>query len=109
MSLNKNENWLKEDVDISEGDYQQEIVIKGANTNNLQNIDLSIPKNQLVVITGVSGSGKSSLINNTLYKGGGLTLGSASSTARSKPLWCSKSVRRSLISWALLDLSLKSQ
>jgi len=70
MSLNKNENWLKEDVDISEGDYQQEIVIKGANTNNLQNIDLSIPKNQLVVITGVSGSGKSSLIMDTLYAEG---------------------------------------
>lgn len=36
------------------------IVIKGARVNNLKNIDLEIPKNKLVVVTGVSGSGKSS-------------------------------------------------
>ena len=37
------------------------ISIKGARTNNLRNVDLRIPKNKLVVVTGVSGSGKSSI------------------------------------------------
>jgi len=47
-----------------------EIHIKGANTNNLRNVELKIPKNQLVVVTGVSGSGKSSLVMDTLYAEG---------------------------------------
>ncbi len=46
------------------------IFIKGARSNNLQNIDLHIPKNRLVVVTGVSGSGKSSLTMDTLYAEG---------------------------------------
>lgn len=46
------------------------ITIKGARTNNLQNVDLRIPKNQLVVVTGVSGSGKSSITMDTLYAEG---------------------------------------
>jgi excinuclease ABC subunit A len=46
------------------------IIIKGARTNNLRNVDLSIPKNQLVVVTGVSGSGKSSITMDTLYAEG---------------------------------------
>ena len=46
------------------------ISIKGARVNNLQNIDLQIPKNQLVVVTGVSGSGKSSITMDTLYAEG---------------------------------------
>ena len=46
------------------------IEIKGARANNLQNIDVSIPRNQLVVITGLSGSGKSSLAFDTLYNEG---------------------------------------
>lgn len=46
------------------------IEIKGANANNLQNVDLQIPKNQLVVVTGVSGSGKSSITIDTLYAEG---------------------------------------
>ena len=46
------------------------IHIKGARSNNLQNIELFIPKNKLVVVTGVSGSGKSSLIIDTLYAEG---------------------------------------
>ena len=41
------------------------IFIKGARENNLQNIDIKIPRNQFIVITGVSGSGKSSLAFNT--------------------------------------------
>ncbi len=46
------------------------ISIKGARANNLKNIDLDIPKNELVVVTGVSGSGKSSITMDTLYAEG---------------------------------------
>ena len=46
------------------------IVIKGARVHNLKNIDLSIPRNKLVVITGLSGSGKSSLAFDTIYAEG---------------------------------------
>ncbi len=46
------------------------IVIKGAREHNLKNIDLTIPRNQLVVITGLSGSGKSSLAFDTIYAEG---------------------------------------
>ena len=46
------------------------IVIKGARAHNLKNIDVTIPKNKLVVITGLSGSGKSSLAFDTLYAEG---------------------------------------
>ena len=46
------------------------IHIKGARVNNLKNIDLDIPRNKLIVITGLSGSGKSSLAFDTLYAEG---------------------------------------
>ena len=46
------------------------IIIKGARENNLKNINITIPKNKLVVITGVSGSGKSSLAFDTIYAEG---------------------------------------
>ena len=46
------------------------IIVKGARVNNLKNIDIEIPKNKLVVITGVSGSGKSSLAFDTIYREG---------------------------------------
>ena len=46
------------------------IIIKGARENNLQNIDLELPKNSLIVMTGVSGSGKSSLAFDTIYAEG---------------------------------------
>ena len=48
----------------------QSINILGARENNLQNIDLTIPRNKLVVFTGLSGSGKSSLAFNTIYAEG---------------------------------------
>ncbi|MBY8987459.1 MAG: excinuclease ABC subunit UvrA, partial [Candidatus Lokiarchaeota archaeon] len=46
------------------------IIIKGARQNNLKNIDVIIPRNKLVIITGISGSGKSSLAMDTLYAEG---------------------------------------
>src|SRR6267143_1477259 len=46
------------------------IVIRGARQNNLKNLSLEIPTNELVVVTGVSGSGKSSLVFDTLYAEG---------------------------------------
>ena len=56
--------------DISTYDPKEFIIIKGAKLHNLKNIDLAIPKNKLVVITGLSGSGKSSLAFDTLYAEG---------------------------------------
>lgn len=55
---------------IATYDPKQFILIKGAKLHNLKNIDLAIPKNKLVVITGLSGSGKSSLAFDTLYAEG---------------------------------------
>jgi len=49
---------------------KNQIHIKGARSNNLKNVELKIPKNKLVVVTGLSGSGKSSLIMDTLYAEG---------------------------------------
>jgi excinuclease ABC subunit A len=51
-------------------DPREYIIIKGARVNNLKNIDLAIPRNRFVVITGLSGSGKSSLAFDTLYADG---------------------------------------
>lgn len=55
---------------IADYDAKEYIVIKGAKVHNLKNIDLAIPKNKFVVITGLSGSGKSSLAFDTLYAEG---------------------------------------
>ena len=49
---------------------ENEIVIQGARQHNLKNISLTIPRNKLVVITGLSGSGKSSLAFDTIYAEG---------------------------------------
>ena len=57
-------------VDISQVDPKKNIIIKGAKLHNLKNIDAVIPRNKLVVITGLSGSGKSSLAFDTLYAEG---------------------------------------
>ena len=49
---------------------KDKIIIKGAKENNLKNVDLTIPRNKMVVFTGLSGSGKSSLAFDTIYAEG---------------------------------------
>ena len=53
-----------------EKDLKQYIRIRGANVNNLKNISLNIPRDKFVVMTGLSGSGKSSLAFDTIYAEG---------------------------------------
>ena len=48
--------------------HNHNIIIKGARVNNLKNVDVELPRNQFIVITGLSGSGKSSLVNEVLFK-----------------------------------------
>jgi excinuclease ABC subunit A len=57
-------------VNIEDLSSKEYIIIKGARVHNLKNIDIAIPRNKLVVITGLSGSGKSSLAFDTLYAEG---------------------------------------
>ena len=45
----------------------KDIIIRGANENNLKNLDVVIPRDKMVVLTGLSGSGKSSLSFDTIY------------------------------------------
>ncbi len=61
---------LKNKISKEEEDIRKHIHIKGASANNLKDIEIKIPKNQLIVVTGLSGSGKSSLIMDTLYAEG---------------------------------------
>ena len=51
-----------------ESTFQKEIIFQGIRTHNLRNIDITLPKNKVITITGVSGSGKSSLAFDTIYK-----------------------------------------
>lgn len=64
-------HWI---IIIKEGtmtkDFKKQIIIKGAKEHNLQNIDLAIPRDEFIVITGLSGSGKSSLAFDTIYAEG---------------------------------------
>ena len=56
---------------LNNGSSSEEVItIRGARQHNLKNVDLSIPRNQLVVFTGVSGSGKSSLAFDTIFAEG---------------------------------------
>jgi len=57
-------------LDIDKLDPKQYILIKGARVNNLKSLSVAIPRNKLVVITGLSGSGKSSLAFDTLFAEG---------------------------------------
>src|SRR5690606_5975639 len=57
-------------VDVTGVDPKKNIIIKGARLHNLKNINAIIPRNELVVLTGLSGSGKSSLAFDTLYAEG---------------------------------------
>src|ERR1035437_3392185 len=58
---------LKKIEDLNSKEY---IIIKGARVHNLKNVDAALPRNKLIVITGLSGSGKSSLAFDTLYAEG---------------------------------------
>ncbi len=60
----------KDKNNLREKYMRDSISIKGARVNNLKNIDLEIPRNKLVVFTGLSGSGKTSLAFDTLYAEG---------------------------------------
>ena len=62
--------FLEMKRDLSSINPKENIIIKGARLHNLKNIDVIIPRNKLVVITGLSGSGKSSLAFDTLYAEG---------------------------------------
>ena len=56
---------------LSNGSSSEDVItIRGARQHNLKNVDLSIPRNKLVVFTGVSGSGKSSLAFDTIFAEG---------------------------------------
>lgn len=57
-------------IDLSKYSPKENILIQGAKLHNLKNVDVAIPRNKLVVITGLSGSGKSSLAFDTLYAEG---------------------------------------
>ena len=61
------EQSLQRDVMPSDDGW---IIVRGARTHNLQNIDVEIPRGKFVVVSGVSGSGKSSLAFDTLYAEG---------------------------------------
>ena len=56
--------------DLSKIDPKHNIIIKGAKLHNLKDVDVVIPRNKFTVITGLSGSGKSSLAYDTLYAEG---------------------------------------
>ena len=61
---------MKRKAPVQVIEHNQPIFIKGARVHNLKNIDVSIPRNKLIVVTGVSGSGKSSLTIDTLFAEG---------------------------------------
>ena len=63
-------DYIPTNVNISSFNMENYIRIKGARVNNLKNVSIDIPRNKFVVVTGLSGSGKSSLAFDTLYAEG---------------------------------------
>ena len=57
-------------IEMTEADMEDKIIVRGAREHNLKNVDLTIPRDKLVVFTGLSGSGKSSLAFDTIYAEG---------------------------------------
>ncbi len=68
--MSKSNTLVKETKKIGQEKIAPSIFIKGARVHNLKNIDIRLPKNKFIVVTGVSGSGKSSLTIDTLYAEG---------------------------------------
>ena len=69
MTQAKN-NTNKTNKNAAQSHAAEEIIVRGARTHNLKNIDVAMPRNQMVVITGLSGSGKSSLAFDTIFAEG---------------------------------------
>ena len=63
-------NTHKKNITVISASREDGILIKGARTHNLKDVTVTIPRNKLVVVTGVSGSGKSSLTIDTLFAEG---------------------------------------
>ena len=72
VEMSRSRNYIKQSATVSFPGVKmlENIVIRGASQHNLKNIDVTIPRNKLVVVTGLSGSGKSSLAFDTLYAEG---------------------------------------
>ena len=62
--------WHCQALKMTRSDSKSTIQIRGARQNNLKNLDLDLPTGELIVVTGPSGSGKSSLVFDTLYAEG---------------------------------------
>lgn len=68
--MQNNADFMQENLELEKLDPRKYILIKGARVHNLKNVDVAIERRRLVVITGLSGSGKSSLAFDTLYSEG---------------------------------------
>ncbi|WP_319231648.1 excinuclease ABC subunit UvrA [Draconibacterium orientale] len=68
--MTKNKVEKDTEVQLAELESEEKIIVQGARVHNLRNIDVEIPRNKLTVITGLSGSGKSSLAFDTIYAEG---------------------------------------